>query len=160
MTGRPREPVDLILAKGKSHHMTKAEIEERRRQEIKPLEGDISAPEYLTAKQAAEFDKIADQLQRLKIMGETDVDTLARYVISQELYLGTVKKLRSKEVSADPELFESWLKIQDRLFKQAQACARDLGLTISSRCRLVVPDTGKKEEPENKFRKFEKRPTA
>ena len=30
--------------------------------------------------------------------------------------------------------------VQDRYFKQARACANDLGLTISARCRMVVPE--------------------
>ena len=34
-------------------------------------------------------------------------------------------------------------KIQERYFKQARNCANDMGLTVTSRCRLVVPDTGK-----------------
>ena len=46
-------------------------------------------------------------------------------------------------------------KLQDRYFKQASALARDLGLTISSRCKLVVP--AKDEEPKvNKFAQFRK----
>lgn len=158
--GKPREPVDLILAKGKSHHLTKEMIAERRAQEVKPSTDDIHAPEYLTKSQAETFDDISYKLQKIKIMGETDVDTLARYVISQELYLNTVRKLRSKEVANDAELFETWLKIQDKLFRQCQSCARDLGLTISSRCKLVVPDVGDKEEKVNKFKKFEKRPES
>ena len=29
---------------------------------------------------------------------------------------------------------------QDKAFKQMRACANDLGLSLSSRCKLVVPD--------------------
>ena len=151
-----RQPIELIIANGKKH-LTKAEIEARRNGEVKPLEGDILAPPYLTKKQKAEFSKIAEQLERLKIIGETDIDALARYIIAQDLYINAVKKLRSKEVRNDPELTESWLKVQERFFKQARASATDLGLTISSRCKLVVPAANEPEKRENKFAKFEKR---
>lgn len=151
-----RQPIDLVIAKGKKH-LTKDEIEERRRTEVKPLTGDIVPPSFLTKKQKQEFNKISGQLQELKIMSETDVDTLARYVVANTFYVNAVRKLRTKEVRNDPELFESWLKIQEKMFKQARSCANDLGLSISSRCKLVVPTTEKAPEKENKFKKFEKR---
>lgn len=154
-----RQPIELVLAKG-NKHLTKAEIEERRNSEIKPLTGDITPPAYLTKKQKAEFNKISDQLQELKIMSETDVDTLARYVVANTFYINSVRKLRSKEVRDDPELFESWLRIQEKMYRQCRSSANDLGLSISSRCKLVVPAAEKQPEKANKFKKFEKRPAV
>lgn len=154
-----RQPIDLVIAKGKKH-LTKTEIEERRKSEVRPLTDDIAPPAYLTKKQKAEFNKISDQLQRLKIMSETDIDALARYIIANDYYINAVRKLRSREVKNDAELFETWLRIQEKAFKQARTCAMDLGLTISSRCKLVVPAAEKEPEKANKFRKFEKRPAV
>ena len=154
-----RQPIELVIAKG-NKHLTKSEIEARRSTEVGPLQGDITPPAYLTKKQKTEFMTIAAQLQELKIMGETDVDALGRYIVANTFYVDAVKKLRRKEVRDDPELFESWLKIQERFFKQARASATDLGLTISSRCKLVVPATDKQPEKVNKFKKFEKRPAV
>lgn len=154
-----RQPIELVLAKG-NKHLTKAEIEARRKSEVGPLSGDITPPAYLTKKQKAEFKTIAGQLQELKIMGETDVDALARYIVANTFYINAVKKLRSKEVRDDPELFESWLKIQEKMFRQCRASANDLGLSISSRCKLVVPAADKLPEKTNKFKKFEKRPAV
>lgn len=154
-----RQPIELVLANGKKH-LTKAEIEARRNSEVKPLTGDITPPAYLTKKQKAEFNKIAGQLRELNIMGVTDIDALARYIIANDYYINSIKKMRSREVRDDPELFDLWLKIQDKAFKQARTCALDLGLTISSRCKLVVPATDKTPEKTNKFKKFEKRPAV
>ena len=42
--------------------------------------------------------------------------------------------------------------LQDRYYKQCRQGAADFGLTISSRCRLVVPKA--EEKPQNKFAKF------
>ena len=162
---RPREPINLIVAKGKSN-LTKAEIEERQSSEVQPCVDDITAPSFLTASQKKRFDKIAGQLQKIKIMGETDVEVLSRYVVSQENYEQAVKDLRAiqrqkpKGDAATVEALVCWVdmlekvdKRLERYFKQAQTAARELGLTISSRCKLQVPV---KEEPEkvNKFAQF------
>lgn len=159
----PRQPLNLVLAKG-AKHLTKAEIAERRSSEVQGCIDGIAAPSYLTAKQKKQFDTIADQLQRIGIMGETDNDTLARYIIAQDLYEQAVKDLRKlkKERPRDAgatelvtwaQLLDALDKRQERYFKQAQTAAAALGLTISSRCKLAVP---KSAEPpkENKFAKF------
>lgn len=169
----PRQPIGLVEAKGKKH-LTKAEIEERRRVELKPCTDEIAAPSYLTAKQKKEFDKIAAQLEKLKIMGETDCDALARYITAQDLYEQAVKDMRKlakdrptkEQKEDDPKsyyenldiyytMLDNATKRQDRYFKQAQTAAAALGLTISSRCRLVAPVNEEKPK-ENKFSKFGK----
>ena len=154
MSGQ-RLPLEVVEARG-SKHLTKAEIQERREREIKPITDNIIAPDYLTKKQKEEFYRIADQLKKLKILGETDVDALARYITANDFYINAVKKMRSKEVKDDPIKFTAWAKIQERYFKQCRASANDLGLSISSRCKLVVPEKKDDKPKENKFKKFEK----
>lgn len=151
--GGARQPIDLIIAKGRKN-LTKAEIAERRASEVKPVTDGIAAPAYLTAAQKKTFFKLSSQLVKIKIMGETDCDTLARYIVAQELYEKASKKLRiAMRDMDDPYELEQLAKLQDRFFKQAQTAARDLCLTISSRCKLVVPV--KDDEPKvNKFSKF------
>ena len=156
MSGQ-RQPTNLVLAKG-AKHLTKAEIEERLNAEIPPLTDNIIAPDYLTKKQKTEFYKISGQLEALGIMSETDVDALARFIVSRDLYIKLTKQLAKKEILESPYLLDKYLKNQDRVFKQCRASANDLGLTISSRCKLVVPkapgaDEGKKK---NKFTTFKK----
>lgn len=154
-----RLPLEVVQARG-SKHLTKAEIKERQEREIKPITDNIIAPAYLTKKQKEEFYKIADQLKKLKILGETDVDALGRYITANDFYINAVKKMRSKEIKDDPIKFDAWAKIQERYFKQCRASANDLGLTISSRCKLVVPEAKNETPKENKFKKFEKRLTV
>lgn len=154
MSGQ-RQPIELVIAKGKKN-LTKAEIQERRDREIKPIVDDITAPSYLKKKQKDEFYKLANQLQKLKIMGETDVDTLARFIIANDFYINAVKQLRKSEVKNDPIAFENWSRIQERYFKQCRSTANDLGLSITSRCKLVVPATSDTQVKTNKFAKFEK----
>lgn len=152
-----RQPIELVLAKG-SKHLTKEEIAERQAREVKPITDDIIPPTYLTKKQKEEFNKIAAQLMKLRILGETDVDALARYIVANDAYIHATKQLRKMDVKNDPTKYESWSKIQERNFKMVRSSANDLGLSISSRCKLVVPGANKEETPkENKFKKFEKR---
>lgn len=154
-----RLPLEVVQARG-SKHLTKAEIQERQEREIKPITDNIIAPTYLTKKQKDDFYKLSDQLKKLKIMGETDVDSLARYIIANDFYITAVKKMRSRKVQDDPFLFDKWSNIQEKYFKQCRSSANDLGLSISSRCKLVVPETKKETKKENKFKKFEKRTTV
>jgi P27 family predicted phage terminase small subunit len=158
MSGQ-RQPIELVIANGKKN-LTKAEIKNRLESEIKPVTDNITAPAYLTKKQKEEFYRYSGQLQKLKIMGETDVDALARYITAKDMYENAVRQLRKPGVKNDAFMFEKWLKIQDKLFKQCRASANDLGLSISSRCKLVVPETKKETPKENKFKKFEKRPAV
>lgn len=154
-----RLPLEVIQARG-AKHLTKAEIQERREREIKPITDNIIAPTFLTKKQKDEFYKIAEQLKKLKIMGETDVDALGRYIIAKDFYINAVKQMRKPEVKSDPYKFDAWSKIQERYYKQCRSSANDLGLSITSRCKLVVPETKNETPKENKFAKFEKRPAV
>lgn len=169
----PRQPIDLVVANGRKN-LTKAEIAERRATEVAPCADDLTAPSYLTAAEKKRFNKLAGQLAKIKVMGETDTETLARYVTAQALYEKATKDLRALDKkrpteldAADKEayynLLDMWTtaqdnlaRLQDRYFKQAQTVASSLGLTISSRCKLVVPV--KDEAPKvNKFAKFGKK---
>lgn len=151
-----RVPLEVLEARG-SKHLTKAEKQKRQENEIKPIVDNIIAPDYLSKKQKNEFYRISEQLEKLKIMGETDCDTLARYIVAQDFYVNAIKQMRKKEVKNDPFKLEQWSKIQERYFKQCRATANDLGLSISSRCKLVVPKTSDEKLKKNKFEKFEKR---
>lgn len=61
-------------------------------------------------------------------------------------------------IPADVQLSEQYTqynylsKIQNRLMKACNENAKELGLTISSRCKLVIPKE-KEEKPANKFMK-------
>lgn len=153
--GGQRLPIEVVKARG-AKHLTKAEIQSRQEHEIKPIADNIIAPAYLTKKQKDEFYLISAQLEKLKIMGETDVDALARYIVANEFYINAVKQMRKPEVKNNPIAFENWAKVQERFFKQCRSSANDLGLSISSRCKLVVPETKTETPKENKFKQFEK----
>lgn len=162
---RPREPIALIEAKGRKH-LTKAERDARRKAEITAACDKVKPPDWLSKKEKDKFGEIAEQLMEIGIMSNLDCDVLARYVRGQAEYekvtkqLGKIKFIPDKKsmAGAEEQLAEqaaqyNYLqKIQARLERQCNADARELGLTIASRCKLVMP---KKEESkkENKFLK-------
>lgn len=136
--GRNMEPIALIEAKGKTH-MGEEERERRRKQELHPPFTDVRAPEYLTDKQAEKFDYYAGMLLALKVMTELDTDCLARYIIAHDLYIGYSKALTRVLSWGDPDDIQKIQNMQAKAFQQAQTCARDLGLTITSRCKITIP---------------------
>lgn len=152
MVPRTRQPIELIQAKGKKH-LTKEEIAERQASELKVDLKNINIPDYLTKKQKEEFQEIASKLLYIGIMTELDEDCLARYIISKHTYLSLTKKLNKKEIKNDIDQLDRIMTLQDKSFKQCRACANDLGLTITSRCKLVLPKTPENPK-ENKFAKF------
>ncbi|GMA48649.1 hypothetical protein GCM10025857_39590 [Alicyclobacillus contaminans] len=139
-----RQPIELLLIKGKKH-LTKAEIEERKSREIRAPSDKVKAPSYLDKDAKKEFNKIAKELLEIGIMTNLDVDALARFVIARRMYLDVTRELL--QLSPRAREYVDLLQAQDKLFKQCRQSAGDLGLTISSRCRLVVP---KKEDPKPK----------
>ena len=143
--GRHPEPTKLIVAKGKTH-MGEREAEEREARELKVPFTNVQAPEYLSAKQKTKFDDIAQMLLALEIMTELDVDCLARYVLAHDVYLAYTSQVTKQIKSGDIKALKEMQNLQDKAFRQAQAAARDLGLTITSRCRIVVPQPPEEDD--------------
>ena len=170
--GRPRQPIKLIEAKGKAHK-TKAEIKQREETEIKGNNDLINPPAFLRTKAEKEkFIYIANELDRIGIMSNLDCDVLGRYIKAQkdwERYSKLVDKMQvklSKVISSDDEeddkkivmysdLLTKYEGLRTKAFSQCQTCAASLGLTITSRCRLVLPKSDDKPKV-NKFSKFKR----
>ena len=155
-----KQPISVILAKGNKAHLSKAEILKREETEIKAPDDDIQIPSYLKDKKLKErFNFISEQLKELNLMSNLDCDALARY-ITAEYHLKSITELLNKSSIMIEIIDENGNKdfvvnkeyerlsvIKEKLFKQARASASDIGLTISSRCKLVVPNV--KEETKN-----------
>ncbi len=140
-----REPIDLIVAKGKKN-LTKKEIENRKNSEVKAPSENIEPPSYLPRELQEEFINISSKLKEIGIMSELDVTALARFLISEYQYQKvTSKMLKMKNIT---EKYFDYANLQDKFFKQARAAAGDLGLTISSRCKLVLPESNKDNDNE------------
>lgn len=145
-----RQPTELLLVKGKKH-LTKKEIEERLNSEIKAKNDNVEAPSYLPDQLKEEFYRIANELIEIGIMTNLDCEALARFIVSENQYQKVTKKiLKSKNITDNYILL---IQLQEKLFKMSRTAASDLGLTISSRCKLVIPKKIE-EQKESKWSKF------
>ena len=141
-----RQPIELLLAKG-NKHLTKAEIEERKSKEVKANTDNIQPPSYLNKKLIPHFNYIAEQLTDIGIMTNLDCEVLARYVILENQFQQVSTKLIDLDI--DSEDYYKFCTLQDKIFKQVRQVGNDLGLSISSRCKLVVPSKEKEEVEES-----------
>ena len=154
-----RQPIALVEGKGKKH-LTKAEIEERKNTEVVAPSNRVKPPAYLTPEQKKKFRKLAKELLEIKLLANVDCDALARLLIAQEQFTEVTEKIRQTPLMVQGEIGEvvneereRLMIIQDRCMKQCRQGAADFGMTVSSRCRLVVPKL-KDTKPENKFMKY------
>lgn len=164
MAGRSRQPVDLIAAKGRKH-LTFSEYDERKSKEVVAPNDNIKAPTFLSKKEAEKFDEIANVLKDIGIMTNLDCDVLGMYIQSYTQYEKITKQInkikfrtdKKVDVDADEQLTEQisnfgyLSKLQIRYLKACTECAKELGLTISSRCKLVLPQPKDDGKPQNKF---------
>lgn len=137
----PRQPTDLLVLNGRKH-LTKAEAEARRAAEVKappPKSKRVKPPAYLPESLHKKFRALAKQLIEIGILAEIDYDCLARYLLAEQAYLAVTEQVNRVIENQAISLLEDLSKTQTRYFNQCDRAAAALGLTISSRCRLVVP---------------------
>lgn len=149
----PRLPTDVVKERGRKH-LSKAEEAERRQSEVKlPRPKKISPPKWLPEYLKAEFRTLAKELLDAD-MGAAglDRDTIGRYLVASRQYTAAAIQVQDALDAEDSERAAEWMNIQDKCFKQANKCANDMGMTLTSRCKLVVPETSKKAvDDENPF---------
>ena len=152
MAGNTRgQPIELILAKGNKAHKTKAEIKERMENQIKAPADKVAPPKFLSKKQKELFDEIAEELIKLDIFSNLDCNLLGMYIKAFDLYSKVTKELEKTSLE-DLSQFKELTILHEKYAKECRMLASDLGLSISSRCKLVIP---KAPEPKkNKFDKF------
>ena len=164
----PRRPMELNLAITKGgKHWTKEEIERRRSQELNlPKPKTLKAPKWLDPEAKKLFGYYAKLLLAFPegIVSELDTGTLARYCDCElsyaeasrqkRFFLDECRRLRVQAekdgaTNADFASCEAYAVAQKqvdywsgqmaRFEKICRGCAADMGLTITSRCKLVVP---------------------
>ena len=150
----PRQPTDLIKANGRKH-LSKAEEAERRSREVSaPPAKTARPPKWLPETLKKEFRALGKQLIAAGLYTDLDADTLGRYLVAQHQWLIATRQTEAALGAVPPDQDEAdrWGRLQDRYFKQARNCANDMGLTVTSRCRLVVPESAKQSgEEDNPF---------
>ena len=134
-----RQPTDVVKENGRKH-MTQAEEDERRDKEVHvPPPDKAVPPKWLLKKFHKEFCEIGEILRTAGLYAELDRDVLAQYFVCRERWLHA-DKLAAKAIrDKDDKLAKEWSSVQASYFKQARQCAESMGLSVTSRCRIVVP---------------------
>lgn len=138
MSGR-RQPTAVVEANGRKH-MTQAEADERRDKEVHVPPPDAAVPPgWLNKKYHEEYTRIGEILRSAGLYSELDQDVLAQYFVSRDRWEKADKKAGTAIRKNDEKLAREWTSIQATYFKQARQCAEAMGLSVTSRCRIVVP---------------------
>lgn len=148
----PRQSTDVIKAKGKKH-LSQAEEAERRASEVRiqPPEK-LKVPGWLPEYLKPEFRALGKQLLEAKMgVAQLDADTVGRYLVARRQYTAASIKVQAFLDQENAEEAAAWSKLQEKYFNQARSCANDMGLTLTSRCRLVLPPTATSEPEGNPF---------
>lgn len=143
-----RQPTDLVVANGRKH-LSRAEEAERRAGEVRVEPPKTAkAPKWLPEGLRKDFRALGKRLIAAGLYTDLDADTLGRYLLAHHQWLIATQETEAALRERDSEAAEDWGRIQERYFKQARNCANDMGLTVTSRCRLVVP-TAPEQRPED-----------
>lgn len=134
-----RQPTALVEANGKKH-LTEAEKDQRRDQEVHvPPPDKAVPPRWLPKRLHREFEEIGEILRAAGLYAELDRDVLGQYFLARERWLKADRKAAAAIRADDEKLAREWTGVQGTYFKQARQCAEVMGLSVTSRCRIVVP---------------------
>ena len=150
--GGPRQRTDVVKAKGKKH-LSRAEEAERMAREVTlPTPDKLTVPGWLPEYLKPEFRQLAKLLVKSKMgVAQLDADTIGRYLVAQRQYTAASIKTQEYLDQEDAENAAAWSRLQEKYFAQARSCANDMGMTITSRCKLVLPEGVKPEAEQNPF---------
>lgn len=139
MAGK-RQPTDIVKANGRKH-MSQGEEDARRDREVHvPSPERAEPPRWLSKKFHAEFREIGEILRQSGLYTELDRDVLAQFLVARERWVRADKLASAAIGKRDEKLAREWTGVQGTYFKQCRQCAEAMGLSITSRCRLVVPE--------------------
>lgn len=142
----PRQPVDVLKAKGRKH-LSQAEESTRRRGEIDaPPPEEVRPPQWLGKKFHKEFNALAELLIPLRLYSDLDADVLAQYLVTRERWERADKQASAAIRKKDEKLAKEWTNIQSSYFRQCRQCAEVMGLSVSARCKLVIPQGDESDE--------------
>ena len=138
MSGK-RQPTAVVEAGGRKH-MTKAEADARRDSEVyvPPVET-VTPPAWLPKRLHAEYREIGGLLNSAGLYAELDRDVLGQYFVCRDRWMKADRKAAAAIRSNDEKLAREWTGVQSSYFKQARQCAEAMGLSVTSRCRIVIP---------------------
>ena len=137
--GGKRQPTDVVKANGRKH-MSRAEEDARRDQEVYvPVPESVTPPKWLPKRFHKEFAEIGETLRLAGLFTDLDRDVLGQFLQCRERWVRADKLAAAAIKEKDEKLAKEWTGVQSTYFKQCRQAAEVMGLSITSRCRIVVP---------------------
>lgn len=150
----PRQPTALVKANGRKH-LSKAEETERFAAEPKvKVPATVTPPKWLLKRFHSEFLEVGQLLLDAGLYTQLDQDILGQYFVARDGWLKSNKKAAAAIRADDEKLAQSWTSVQNTYFKQARQCGEAMGLSVTSRCKLVVPESVQKKAQEEQNNPF------
>lgn len=142
-----RQPTDVLEATGRKH-LTNEEKTARRASEVSvPPATKARPPNWLESDDLRkEFRRLGKQLIEAGLYTDLDADNLGFYITARSNWTSATKMVEAALAVKYVDAANDWSRIQDRFFKQARSCAASMGLTLSDRCRLVIPPALQQED--------------
>lgn len=157
--GRNAQPIELIKAKGRSNHLTKAEIERRKSAEIKLGEKDLDKlvpPDYVKNNVTA-FKHWKQHIKEYKEAAKEGIELLTSADVSQfALYCRTFSEYESLiSFSKDDLDISDYLKLETAINKKMDMLIKMQDrLFLNPLARIRNVPIKKKKEPENPADEF------
>lgn len=149
--GRNKQSTEALIAKGNKVHLSKKDLIKRQNSEIKFSSDSIIAPGYLNDEMKIQFYNIVNELEVHGLVSNLDAEGIAIYVMAIFNYQAITEAMSKLKIIKKNKVNDEYTKLstlQDKYFKQIRQSASDLGLTVTSRLKLVKPTNDK---PKNKF---------
>jgi P27 family predicted phage terminase small subunit len=152
--GRNAKPIQLHLV-DKKKHLTKAEIDQRLENEIKPKTDKIRCPSWLDKVARSKWNSLVKELKELDLMTNIDIDALATYCDAYSQYVECTAIIREEGLMVEytnkaaetNKVPHPLLTKKVQLHNQMRSLANEFGLTPASRAKLAMPKKEKEVDP-------------
>lgn len=156
MAGRPQMPLSVIMGGGNKSHLTKEEIEKRKKAEtrLKPKADKVSCPSWLDGVARAEWQRIIGDLKELELVSNLDLTALAMYCDAYSKYRVASELVRKEgpviefrnATGAVNQVKHPAVEVMKTMAGIAKSYGAEFGLSFGARARLVPgPEEESKE---------------
>lgn len=139
--GREKATLEVVKATHTKHY-TEAELKARQQSTVKPppeAPTAFQAPKWMPEAFRKDFAALRGKLVARGLIEEIDKDTLAHYFVAHHGWQEAERRSIRAVEHNDSEGAKEWRGIASSYFKECRSLAADLGMTISSRAKLVLP---------------------
>ena len=116
--------------------------------QMTPAPGRPARPPHVTGEAAAEWDRLAEELDLAGVLTTADRGALAMYCIAWARWVKATEQVaKLGEIVAAPKtkvpMPNPWLPVANKAHEQMAKLGAEFGLTPSSRCRISTPEQTK-----------------